>query len=116
MTDDYEVGYGKPPKEHQFKAGQSGNPRGRPKKDYQDVMGIYKKLLGTYYEVRENGKLVKKTGLEIIAMKQMQKAMMGDPKSAKELLDLNKRIFLERATLDAYIKWIRIWREEDTKN
>ena len=28
---DYEVGYGKPPKENRFKPGQSGNPRGRPK-------------------------------------------------------------------------------------
>jgi len=28
---DYKVGYGKPPKASQFKAGQSGNPRGRPK-------------------------------------------------------------------------------------
>ena len=27
----YEVGYGKPPKHTQFKPGQSGNPRGRPK-------------------------------------------------------------------------------------
>ena len=28
---DYEVGYGKPPKSGQFKPGQSGNPKGRPK-------------------------------------------------------------------------------------
>lgn len=27
----YPVGYGKPPKASQFKAGQSGNPNGRPK-------------------------------------------------------------------------------------
>ena len=27
----HEVGYGKPPKAHQFQPGQSGNPRGRPK-------------------------------------------------------------------------------------
>ena len=28
---DYEVGYGKPPKNTQFQPGQSGNPKGRPK-------------------------------------------------------------------------------------
>jgi len=28
-TRPYEVGYGKPPTDHQFKPGQSGNPRGR---------------------------------------------------------------------------------------
>jgi Family of unknown function (DUF5681) len=27
---DYEVGYGKPPRDTRFKRGQSGNPRGRP--------------------------------------------------------------------------------------
>lgn len=27
----YEIGYGKPPKSSQFKKGQSGNPKGRPK-------------------------------------------------------------------------------------
>lgn len=29
--DEYEIGYGKPPKATRFKSGQSGNPRGRPK-------------------------------------------------------------------------------------
>jgi hypothetical protein len=27
----YAVGYGRPPREHQFKPGQSGNKKGRPK-------------------------------------------------------------------------------------
>ena len=31
MTEEYEVGYGRPPKSGQFKNGQSGNPKGRPK-------------------------------------------------------------------------------------
>ena len=31
ITGDYEVGFGKPPKHGQFKRGQSGNPKGRPK-------------------------------------------------------------------------------------
>jgi Family of unknown function (DUF5681) len=30
-SESYENGYGKPPKEYQFKPGQSGNPNGRPK-------------------------------------------------------------------------------------
>ncbi len=30
-TGDYKIGKGKPPKDHQWGKGQSGNPRGRPK-------------------------------------------------------------------------------------
>jgi Family of unknown function (DUF5681) len=29
---DYKVGYGRPPEHSRFKRGQSGNPRGRPRK------------------------------------------------------------------------------------
>jgi hypothetical protein len=31
VSNDYTVGYGRPPKTSQFRKGQSGNPRGRPK-------------------------------------------------------------------------------------
>lgn len=31
MADDYDIGFGKPPKSGQWKKGQSGNPKGRPK-------------------------------------------------------------------------------------
>ncbi len=37
---EYKVGYGKPPKEHQFQPGQSGNPGGRPRKikEAEDIL------------------------------------------------------------------------------
>ena len=31
VEESYEVGYGRPPKAHQFPKGCSGNPKGRPK-------------------------------------------------------------------------------------
>ena len=32
-TPDYDVGYGKPPRQSQFPKGKSGNPKGRPKEN-----------------------------------------------------------------------------------
>ena len=51
-----EVGYGKPPKEHQFKPGQSGNLKGRPKSKKSgltDVSG----LLNEPVKVKAGGKV-----------------------------------------------------------
>lgn len=37
-ADAYDVGYGKPPRTHQFRPGQSGNPHGRPKRQRGPVL------------------------------------------------------------------------------
>jgi hypothetical protein len=58
---DYEVGCGKPPKEHQFKPGQSGNPRGRPKSKKSGSTDI-SELLGEPIKVKAGGK-VREMGL-----------------------------------------------------
>ena len=39
--DHYEVGYGKPPKQHQFSPSQSGNLKGRPKKAKPDPIDVF---------------------------------------------------------------------------
>ena len=51
----YEVGYGKPPAHTQFKKGQSGNPRGRPKGTL-NVATVLKRELNAKVTVTENGR------------------------------------------------------------
>ena len=51
-----EVGYGKPPKEHQFKPGQSGNLKGRPKSRNSGLTDI-SKLLNEPVKVKAGGKV-----------------------------------------------------------
>lgn len=46
MSDDYEVGYGKPPQSGQFKKGQSGNRKGRPPKTDLDAASVVAVLDG----------------------------------------------------------------------
>lgn len=64
--DSYEVGYGKPPKQAQFKKGQSGNPKGRPKaaKMRKPVGTVVRRLLSEEVKVLVSGKKRKMTKLE----------------------------------------------------
>ncbi|MCH8188201.1 MAG: hypothetical protein IIB66_05780 [Proteobacteria bacterium] len=55
-TGDNEVGYGKPPKEHQFKPGQSGNIKGRPKSKKSGLTDI-SGLLNEPVKVKAGGKV-----------------------------------------------------------
>jgi hypothetical protein len=47
----YEIGYGKPPKQHQFEPGQSGNPKGRPK-GAKNTATLAREILDRKIEVR----------------------------------------------------------------
>ena len=55
-TGDNEVGYGKPPKEHQFKPGKSGNIKGRPKSKKSGLTDI-SGLLNEPVKVKAGGKV-----------------------------------------------------------
>ncbi len=85
MSDD-QVGYGKPPKRHRFRKGQSGNPRGRPKKVNQTVRNTEAEILKRLGEepVMINGKPC--TALELELRMLVGKAMRGEL-AAMKLLD-----------------------------
>jgi Family of unknown function (DUF5681) len=85
---DYDIGYGKPPEYTRFKKGQSGNPRGRPKKQPKDVAAHMADLLDEKQTVRMNGKTVVMTGDELMARRLMEKAMKGDAKAFEKVHQL----------------------------
>lgn len=78
-TDEHKVGYGRPPVETQFKKGQSGNPRGRPKKAdsrraiTERVLGETQRLAG-----QARGARVLYSTLELLVMKVKQLAASGN--------------------------------------
>lgn len=109
------VGYGKPPRAHRFKPGQSGNPRGRPKGSKNEST-ILKQLLNEKLSMRRaNGRTKKIPALEGIHRKQLELALKGQVKSAAFLLNrfgalVSGELQLEdlsdddRAVLDAFAR------------
>ena len=73
-------GYKNPPAEHQFKKGQSGNPKGRPK-GRKNLKSIFEKTAQKKITLSANGKEVKVTLLEATITRLFEKAMKGDARS-----------------------------------
>ncbi len=78
---EFSVGYRKPPRDKQFKPGQSGNPSGRPKKKASTFAETFAMELNSQITVNEGGKQRKITKLQAIAKQQTIKAVNGDPKA-----------------------------------
>jgi len=86
----YEVGYRRPPKATQFKAGTSGNPDGRPKGS-RPVGTLLQDILRQRVSVAENGKIRTFSTLEVMLHRLKDDAMQGDQKAIKFLLSLTDR-------------------------
>jgi hypothetical protein len=96
-TDNYEVGYGKPPKQTQFIKGQSGNPKGRPKGAKNKVSNnqlekiVTSEVFRTIKVNDENGP----TDMPMMqaAMRSMcVKAAKGDHRSQKLMIEMIRAV------------------------
>jgi hypothetical protein len=84
---DCEVGYKRPPREHQFPKGRSGNPKGRPK----GALNIKTTLTAALQErvpVTENGRRTRKTKLDLWLIGLVNRAIKGDARAGMMVFTL----------------------------
>ena len=85
MDNKYEIGYGKPPKDQQFKKGASGNPNGRPKGS-KNTYTLLQEILNQNLEVVENGKTINISKKAAMLLQLVNKGVKGDIKAITALL------------------------------
>lgn len=81
------VGYCRPPKQHQFKPGQSGNPKGRPKgaPTLQEIMA---REAAKLIKIKQGDQVISIPKLEALARRVFAKALEGDLAAARMVLQL----------------------------
>src|SRR3954451_13737097 len=87
MSDSYEVGYGKPPKDTRFKKGSSGNPKGRPRKALDFHLELLREF-GSSITINENGRRRRISKYEAVIKQLAIKAMSGNLSAIRILLGL----------------------------
>jgi len=81
-NEDEDIGYKKPPKASQWKPGQCGNPKGRPKK-IKDFSKLLDLELGQPVQITINGQLQTLTKGEFIVKNIVNSAMKSDRAAQK---------------------------------
>jgi Family of unknown function (DUF5681) len=76
----YEVGYGKPPKHTQFKPGQSGNSKGRPR-GQRNFRTAVREALKEKITIREGDRTRTVSKMDAIIQVTFSKALKGDAKA-----------------------------------
>ena len=84
---DGKVGKGRPPKDKQFKPGQSGNPKGR-RKGSRNLKTAFTAIMQRRVTIREDGKRRVVSGQDALLLSLFEAALRGDAKSKTQLLNL----------------------------
>jgi hypothetical protein len=94
MSGDYEIGYGKPPKRNQFKEGESGNPKGRPK-GTKNLKTDLMEELSEMISLREGSKEMRVSKQRGILKSHTAKAVQGDARSAALIINMVWRLLAD---------------------
>jgi hypothetical protein len=89
-TMSYEIGYRRPPKTGQFKKGQSGNPKGRPKGS-GNFMTLLDQELNQTITVNENGKKKEITRLHAAVKRLVSDVLQGNQKTMMSMFEMMRR-------------------------
>ena len=77
----YKVGYGRPPEQHRWKRGESGNPHRRYPARSLSTAQLIEHLLLSPVVVSENGVSKKVPALEVIILQLWRQEIEGDPQA-----------------------------------
>lgn len=97
---DYDVGYGKPPKRTQFQPGQSGNPRGRPKRS-KGLNTIIREQLLLPIPIQTPGGTKRVTKMEALVLKGVERAAKGEFRALKMIVDLYSKAVPDLQSVEA---------------
>jgi hypothetical protein len=99
---EYKVGYGRPPRETQFKPGISGNPSGgaktkaRKKKAKARTVGkLFNEVAQNTISMQLDGKIRRVSYLEAVMLRTFQAAMNGDAGAIRTLVKLSQEAEVE---------------------
>lgn len=97
--EDYEVGYGKPPPQHRFQKGRSGNPNGRKRKKLNEAE-LVAKVRDELITMTINGKTERITLFEAALRKTYMTVLAkGSVRDLEKLLELYARFGAEPEAL-----------------
>ena len=97
MSDNENIGYGKPPKHTRFKKGQSGNPKGRPKgrsKELEDIFDLADAFIEECTKpiyITENGERVEIQMIQAVFKQALAKAIKGNMTAMKFVHNITTR-------------------------